>query len=392
MTGKSKIQDLFTPSGCLSSKGLTRYVEGSLDPEEQKMADMHIRDCALCTDAISGYRHHAHPVGVMPEIHNLNRQLHQRFLTIAQNKKKKREERSMVSVFAVAATIILIAGIYLLLRQREMITEKSLAEKRHDSVLTPIIPSAQTMSQQKGAEGPMQELSKAEPVKKEVKQKTTISENVAMNYERKKTDSVDIPVVAGENVMLADEEDIQLAVEADENVPLIITDSVTIHGYLAENNARLMSKDKHAPSVKKSAVARSESALAEQVAMKSAETPEMMVLKSEEAPDDEIFYIVEEMPHFMGGDISRFLKYIAENLIYPAEAAEAGIEGRVMVNFVIDEKGKPTETKILRSVDPLLDTEALRVIALSPLWEPGRQRGKPVKVSYTIPIVFSLQR
>ncbi|MBN2272764.1 MAG: energy transducer TonB [Bacteroidales bacterium] len=389
MTEKSKIQDLFTPSGCLSRQGLKRYIEGGLDPEEHKMADMHIKDCALCADAISGYRHHAQPDEVMSEIHNLNRQLHQRFLTLAMNKKKKREERSMVSVFAVAATIILIAGISLLLRQREMVTEKSLAEAGHDSVLIPVTHAVQP-ALQKEIEDPVEESKKAEPVK-EIKQKTSASVHVALNNKERKTDVADIPVTAAEEVIQVDEADIQLADEAEETVPLIVTDSVTIHGYLTEINTRLMSGDKHSPAAKKSTTVRPETVSAGQVAMKSAEPSDMIDMKSEEAPEEEMFYVVEEMPRFMEGDISRFLQYICENLDYPAKAAEAGIEGRVMVNFVVDENGKPTEIKIIRPVDPLLDAEALRVIASSPLWKPGRQRGEPVKVSYTIPIVFSLQ-
>jgi protein TonB len=104
------------------------------------------------------------------------------------------------------------------------------------------------------------------------------------------------------------------------------------------------------------------------------------------------FVQVEEKPLFNGEDPNTaFAKYIARNLIYPEIAARNGVHGRVIVQFVIDEKGSLTNPVILRSVDPALDAEALRVLNSSPGWTPGKQRNKPVKVSYVFPINFVLQ-
>jgi len=108
--------------------------------------------------------------------------------------------------------------------------------------------------------------------------------------------------------------------------------------------------------------------------------------------DDIPFIVVEEMPKFNGGKAeTEFTRYIAENTHYPAIAADNGIGGKVFVKFVVDSKGRVTDVTILSPVDPALDNEALRVITSSPLWTPGKQRSKPVKVQFVFPINFVLQ-
>lgn len=108
--------------------------------------------------------------------------------------------------------------------------------------------------------------------------------------------------------------------------------------------------------------------------------------------EPEIFYIVEEMPLFNGGNPrTEFMKYIARNMTYPREPAENGVFGRVTVQFDIDEKGRLVNLLIIRGVDPALDAEAIRVVQGSPDWTPGKQRGKAVKVRFTFPINFVLQ-
>lgn len=101
------------------------------------------------------------------------------------------------------------------------------------------------------------------------------------------------------------------------------------------------------------------------------------------------FYKVEEKPEFKGGEIE-LLRFLAKNTIYPKVAIENMIEGRVYVSFVINETGKVTDVKLLRGTDLLLDQEALRVVSCMPDWTPGKQRGKPVKVTYQVPINFKL--
>jgi protein TonB len=99
----------------------------------------------------------------------------------------------------------------------------------------------------------------------------------------------------------------------------------------------------------------------------------------EEVAEEEIFTIVEDMPSFPGGEEALF-KYLAQNIKYPQIAKEAGITGRVFVNFVIDKEGNVTDVKVLRGIGGGCDEEAVRVVKNMPKWSPGKQRGKPVKV------------
>ena len=107
-------------------------------------------------------------------------------------------------------------------------------------------------------------------------------------------------------------------------------------------------------------------------------------------PQDSIYEIVETMPVFPGGEAG-MLKFLSDNIKYPAEAQEAGIEGRVFTRFVIYEDGTVDNVEILRSVHPLLDAEAGRVVKAMPKWAPARHDGKAVKVRYSLPLVFRLQ-
>jgi protein TonB len=110
----------------------------------------------------------------------------------------------------------------------------------------------------------------------------------------------------------------------------------------------------------------------------------------EDNDEPRVFVIVEDMPEFPGGEIA-LLKWIAKSVKYPTLALENGIAGRVHLNFVINEKGGIDNIVVTRGVDPSLDKEAVRVIKKMPKWKPGKQRGKAVKVSFSLPINFQLQ-
>ena len=107
----------------------------------------------------------------------------------------------------------------------------------------------------------------------------------------------------------------------------------------------------------------------------------------EYSDEAEVFAVVEDMPKFPGN----VQQWISKNIKYPMIAQENNIQGRVFVQFVIERDGSVTDVKVARSVDPSLDKEAIRVVKAMPKWTPGKQRNKPVRVSYTVPINFQLQ-
>jgi TonB family protein len=104
---------------------------------------------------------------------------------------------------------------------------------------------------------------------------------------------------------------------------------------------------------------------------------------------DVVYTIVEKDPAFKGRD---FFRYIEENIQYPEQAVKYGIQGSVMLNLIVEKDGTLSNVRVLRGVDPVLDKEAIRVIESSPKWEPGRQRGEPVRVSVNLPVVFKINK
>ena len=114
-------------------------------------------------------------------------------------------------------------------------------------------------------------------------------------------------------------------------------------------------------------------------------------VEEEEAEDEQtIFQVVENQPEFPGG-AAALMQYLSKNIKYPTIAQENGVQGRVIAQFVVNKDGSIVDPVVARSVDPYLDKEAIRVVSSMPKWKPGMQRGKPVRVRYTLPVAFKLQ-
>ncbi|WP_390885440.1 energy transducer TonB [Hoylesella nanceiensis] len=103
-----------------------------------------------------------------------------------------------------------------------------------------------------------------------------------------------------------------------------------------------------------------------------------------------VYEIVEQMPEFPGG-LTALMNYLRANIRYPAAAQSAGIEGRVIVAFIVEPDGSVSNAKLMRSIDPSIDQEALRVVRQMPKWIPGKQNGAAVRVKYNVPVTFKLQ-
>ena len=127
----------------------------------------------------------------------------------------------------------------------------------------------------------------------------------------------------------------------------------------------------------------------EEVEIEDTEADEDMIIEIEEEDDEEFFMVVENMPEFPGGDLG-LMKYIQKNVKYPPIAKEYNITGKVYVSFIVDKSGNVTNVKVIRGVDKNLDAEAVRVVKSLPKYKPGKKRGKPVRVMFTIPINFKL--
>ena len=128
--------------------------------------------------------------------------------------------------------------------------------------------------------------------------------------------------------------------------------------------------------------------ISEEAAKKAAEASEAVeeVVEEEEIP----FILVQQKPSFEGGDASAFTKWVNSQIVYPQAAQAAGTEGRVVLKFKVGKDGSVQNVKVIKSVDPELDAEAVRVVSSSPAWTPGQQNGEPVAVSYTFPVIYKL--
>lgn len=122
----------------------------------------------------------------------------------------------------------------------------------------------------------------------------------------------------------------------------------------------------------------------------SSEASKKDEVKENATTTEEAFMVVEQMPEFPGG-IQELMSFLSKNIKYPASAMKNNIQGRVIVQFVVEKDGTPTEFNVIRSVDPTLDAEALRVMKEMPKWKPGMQKGQAVRVKYTVPVSFKLQ-
>ncbi|MGE5419983.1 MAG: energy transducer TonB [Chloroflexota bacterium] len=107
-------------------------------------------------------------------------------------------------------------------------------------------------------------------------------------------------------------------------------------------------------------------------------------------PTDEPFFFVEQMPTFKGGDINKFRLWVQQRTNYPQEAIDKKIKGQVVLTFIVETDGTISNVTVVKGVDPLLDSEAIKAIESSPKWTPGFQRGQPVRVRYAIPLNFTI--
>ncbi len=121
------------------------------------------------------------------------------------------------------------------------------------------------------------------------------------------------------------------------------------------------------------------------------EVVQTVAVKEEVIEDDQPFLIAETMPSFQGGDLNTFRAWVQQNVKFPQIALENGIQGRVVLSFVIEKDGRLTNIQVLQTPDRSLSEEAIRVLSKSPKWSPGKQRNQVVRVKYTLPVDFRVQ-
>ncbi len=205
-----------------------------------------------------------------------------------------------------------------------------------------------------------------------------IVENDVYDTERSVSSELSIPVEDDKNAIPGVEEGVPSVSPESQRETEISSDSFVIKEAQSASYANKPA-DLKAPLGKNESVATGKS----KTGNKRSEANE------EEVAEAEIFTVVEESPQFPGGDDAR-IRFLAENINYPHEAREASIHGTVYISFVIEIDGTINDVRVLRGIGGGCDEEAVRVIRNMPRWLPGKQRGKPVRVQFNMPIKFSL--
>jgi TonB family protein len=389
-----KSSALFTLSGCLTGDALMLFVSGSLKGAALTKAQKHISECPLCTDAADGLRMwlkenkpdeaiasvspdkpatdssdlsgkqpvvkaHAIKSSSRPvnEFHVrtdvINERIRQRLhshTTIKASENKRISYKPFVWLAAAASIVLLIGSFYVIWVQNQYDNQKLTKERADEMALLQSRSKYDT-------------LAISLPVKKKV---------LAVKLkESKGTSNPDKNTVSGAIA----EEQVYNQDELNITEPAIVTLS---EPQQIEEVALMKEEAK---------LAQADKANSEPVAKNAVRA----VKKSEiKANSEAVFTIVEEMPAFPGGEEARS-KFIAENIVYPQQAAENGIQGTVYLSFIVNTKGTIDKIKILRGIGGGCDEEALRVMKLMPRWKPGRQNGKTVSVLYNMPVYFKLK-
>lgn len=341
MKNKLNTYGLFTDQGCLSAETIIKYTTNRLSEDEILRVQKHVATCNLCNEAVQGAKNFADIERYWKGIDVLRDRWHGRKV-----KERTISRATLAAVISVAASIALIICIHFAAQYQKKIRQQQLASVYRQGTSIEVA------------------------LKKDNLLFTQISEN-----ESSVTQKYDVAIREKFKEMIPNLK--------EENLPLALLDETRIVAG-TENTSTKESRDKTTEtSEQKPAVLR--------YPYRVMSMPPPENIDGDEASSSEgMFFIVEEIPQFQGKDLKQFSNYVKRNLHYPAKAVDKHISGRVYVQFTINETGSLTDATVLKSVHPILDKEVLRVIKNSPVWQPGKQRGRPVKVSMVMPVDFVL--
>jgi len=380
----SKIDMKYNGQGCVPQNILVRYLKGELSGVEMNAVERHLSGCPMCVDELEGLALLNNPEEILSVTHSLNAKVDERGIT------RGRLVR-MVSPLSAVASIAALLGISAIiyytstLKPEPTIVSESLGEplpKVEEVIPTPPVPTKTDHKTTPNDESEPDVESKS----KSKSLPTTRQESAATGESSSKEVATRVEGLASETVAVRT---VRPAAKRS-----AVSHQPRINAYQQPTaafapRARLKEKNLYSDfEIEADAVLYD----LEYSDMISVDDVSYLVEDEElEFEEEAVFVVVEEMPKFNGGDINNFRDYINRNLKYPEIAAENGVQGRVILSFVVEPTGKVSKVQVLRGVDPNLDKEAVRVIESSPLWEPGKQRGRPVRVSFVIPVIFVLQ-
>ena len=336
MKDNNTIKTIFTEQGCLSAEGILLYRSGKLSKSDILLIRKHIEGCDLCKEAVEGAGNFSSPGQYSRGIDLLREKWNTRHV-----RERTLSKATWAAIITVAASVVI--GVFVYLADRY---QKAVRMQQMTSIYEQGIPLDNALHTSDVSLPALNE---------QIWSEANRSESVIRRINKK-------------NLLAANEKSIPVAILNEARI--------TATSHEAE------SEDQPA-----SVPGRKQGTLRYPYRIMTMPPPEYSDEQTEQNRK-ELFYLVEEMPEFQWKKNRAFNRYLQQNIRYPAKALEKHIEGRVYVQFTIDEKGRLIDGTILKSCHPLLDNEVLRVINTSPVWKPGKQNGKAVKVSMVMPIDF----
>lgn len=340
MKDKSQNMELFTNQGCLTISAIKGIHIGNLSDKQLDEVNNHLNSCKLCQEAAEGVKN-------FNDIRDF-----EAGITELHNKWKSKSEEpdfynrnKRIKVLSVAATIAVLIGISLFYL---------LNEKKSKEYFTDLLEQGMTL------DSAMTQV-QIHPV------------GSKKNYQF----GIDLDTKS-RNIFVSD------SINTESAIPLGKIDITSVYA-----NASNLHEAIDEVSADRKQVSLISRLSYPKVVMHMPPTYIDLNMPEEEVMDD-LFVAVEEMPEFKGSDLQSFRAYIQKRIVYPKEAIEQQISGRVYAQFTIDESGELRDAKILYKVHPVLDKEVIRVLNTSPKWKPGKQRDKAVSVSMIVPVDFNL--
>ncbi len=341
MKNVTQNMELFTNQGCLTISAIKRVVSEDLSEKEQATVKNHLSSCKLCQEAVQG-------AGNFNDLHDFEAGISELY-----NKWNSKSDgprytfrNKRTRVLSIAATVALLIGFSVFYIINDKKSQKYFTNiMEHGMALD----SAMTQVQ-------------IHPVSNK------------QNY-----------IAINELDMKSRDTYVSDSIKTESAIPLGKIDITSVYA-----RSSTIDEAKHEIYSERKQFPRSSHLSYPNVVMHKPPSYIKLNMPEEEEAKDELFMVVEEMPEFRGSDLQSFRTYVQKKIVYPKEAIEQNISGRVYAQFTIDKSGELIDAKILCRVHPALDREVIRVLNDSPIWQPGKQRDRPVSVSMIIPVDFYL--
>lgn len=362
-------------SSCIPQETLTKYLKGELSGAEMNAVERHLSGCPMCSDELEGLTLLENPDDIKRIAQSINQRIEESIV-------QRRKSFWYSTQFKVAASVLLLVAV------SGAIYFTSTLESPTKTISELIIPDEEMI--------PEDSLEKEIVISEEIIP-ITRSEEIKPREERKveppQPDDIILDIVDSDDIIAeASTTRTGETIAETRNEQAMGAAAPPSLSRKKESTSKKLAKPLESITILEDNVELSEKLDLLDSSKDIDYSARIIAFNEEEAEleEAEIFVLVEDMPRFQGGDINKFQEHLAKNLRYPESAAEKGIQGKVFVSFIIEADGSVTNAKVVKGIDPLLDEEALRVVKTSPKWEPGKQRGKPVRVHFTFPVSFVL--